>query len=268
MNKHIREFFYLHSDGGRQGGYHTVIALHEAPDADFERLAERLPKSCRGWLELAQLLNSDRTELVRDHWLGKFQQYPKLETFLLHFFQQVDEIGVWVTQKRFDDPFDCHLVYSMKGGDSYFRGSPGASEEQLLRLQSNFSEWVIPSDFASFLSIHNGFAKTTDCSGILGVDELIERYRRFQLFLSESEELPKAYGRSINPKTLIPFYQSFGMPYYQCFWAEWHPETEMGNVYYSGQTNSVYFPEGKCGKAEELAFDTFADWLIFYLEGI
>lgn len=268
MDRHIRDLFRQYSEDHPQGGYHRVIALHDAPDGDFEQISQLLPAGCRGWLELAQLPSADRIELVRDYWMGQFEQFPKLEAFLIDFFAKVEEIGIWVMQRRFDDPFCCQMVYTRQGGQSYFRGYPPATEEKQLSLQYYFSQSVLPADYLAFLRIHDGFAKTTDSSGLLSSSQMIERYEQFQSFLLSQEQLPEVEGKPIDPTGLIPFYESFGMPFYQCFWTAWHPEGEMGNVYYSGRDNTITAPQGLVNSPEEMAFATFADWLIFYLEAI
>ncbi len=45
---------------------------------------------------------------------------------------------------------------------------------------------------------------------------------------------------------------------------EWFPKSEAGNVYYSGIDNTIcnYHNLDNCN----LAFATFSDWLIFYLD--
>ena len=58
------------------------------------------------------------------------------------------------------------------------------------------------------------------------------------------------------------------MPFFQCFWLEWYPEDEMGNVYYSGVANTISDLAAKATSAENMAFPTFTDWLMFYLETI
>jgi hypothetical protein len=58
------------------------------------------------------------------------------------------------------------------------------------------------------------------------------------------------------------------MPFYQCFWAEWYPEQEMGNVYYSGESKTISDVFGSFSSSETMAFTTFTDWLMFYLERI
>ena len=66
-----------------------------------------------------------------------------------------------------------------------------------------------------------------------------ETYERFQGIVTHAENSVSCGDKLIDPKGLIPFYESFGLPFFQCFWTEWHPAEEMGNVYYSSATNSI-----------------------------
>jgi hypothetical protein len=84
----------------------------------------------------------------------------------------------------------------------------------------------------------------------------------------EEEVIKTSDGIEVDPKTLIPFYESFGMPFFQCFWTEWYPEEEMGNVYYSGVSKKILVAEDERPSEENMAFPTFLDWLMFYLERV
>jgi hypothetical protein len=75
-------------------------------------------------------------------------------------------------------------------------------------------------------------------------------------------------GAPVNPKSVIPFYESFGIPFYQCFWGEWYPQQEMGNVYFSHTTKTISDVGGTDSSAESMAFQTFVEWLMFYLERV
>ncbi len=86
--------------------------------------------------------------------------------------------------------------------------------------------------------------------------------------LEEQDSLTTTKGVAVNPHSLIPFYKSFGMPFFQCFWGEWHPESEMGNIYYSDLTRKICACTKKDECVETMAFETFTDWLMFYLEKI
>ena len=93
-----------------------------------------------------------------------------------------------------------------------------------------------------------------------------ESYVQFQSYFNKDEILYTSSNIPVNPKKLIPFYKSFGMPYYQCFWAEWYPEQEMGNVYFTLKTKTVSDIDIEELSYESLSFPTFCDWLTFYLE--
>lgn len=268
MDRHVRDFFCQFSDKTPQGQFHKVIALHDAPDSNFDVIARNLSSECHGWLELAQLPQIDRIELVKEFWLGKLKNYPRLVAFLITFFDTLEDIGIYVTQRRFDDPLECHMVYSLPNESGFYRGKPPATEDRIIEIQDFFSDWVLPSDYIAFLQVHDGFAKTTDCTGLTTTQKLIPSYQKFQDYLNQLDPLKTTKGKFVDARSLIPFYESFGMPFYQCFWGQWHPESEMGNVYYSGLTHQVNDPETDTGEEEQMAFPTFANWLIFYLEKI
>lgn len=268
MDRYVKNFFCQFSDKTPEGAFHKVIALHDAPDGDFGCLAKNLPRECHGWLELAQLSQADRIELTREFWLYKMREHPRLSLFLLNFFDAVEDIGIFVTQRHFDDPLECYMVYGLTGESGYFYGRLPASEKQLLAVQNYFSHWILPADYLAFLQIHDGFAKATDCTGVTPTGKLIEKYESFQMMLEQRESLLTSKGSVIDPKSLLPFYESFGMPFFQCFWAEWHPEGEVGNVYYSGISHTITEAQSETGEVDNMAFPTFADWLIFYLERV
>lgn len=268
MDSHIEEFFCQASDEVPHGNFHKVIALHKSPEIEWGDIRPIIPKLCKGWYELARLSKKDRIDFLFDYWVTKLPFSPHLPESLNNFFGMLDDIGVYVVQKKFDDPYEGYLVYSIKEGGGFFRGACGADEKEIMRLKQLFPDVIFPQDYLSFLQIHNGFSKTTD-TGILSTGDIQNCYQRFVSWLELEEPLITYDKEIINPKRLIPFYESFGMPVFQCFWLDWYPQDEMGNVYYSGFTNSI----SDCGKpeasAEEtLAFPTFLDWLEFYLERI
>lgn len=267
VDEHIREFFSQASDKAPQGNFHSVIALHDDPEITWKSLEKRLPNLCKGWFELSRLPSKDRIDFTRDYWLTTLPYKPKNHEALIVFFGQLDDIGIFIVQKKFDDPYECRFVYSLQNGKGFYHGGIGLKEREIESLQKIFPDVLIPEDFRLFLQIHNGFSKSTD-TGVLRVEEFEECYRRFQQLLEAGDPVLLEDGSSVDPKSLIPFYESFGMPVFQCFWKDWYPEQEMGNVYYSNFTRSI--SDGRTGKigAEKLAFPTFLDWLCFYLEGI
>jgi hypothetical protein len=266
MDHHIKEYYRQYSDETPGGNFHSVIALHEAPDTTWKSLHAQIPALCRGWCELAQLSPKDRIEFTRDFWLSKLPYRAGMDEFLDRFFLSLDDIGIFVTQKKFEDPYVAHMVYSVKDNGGFFRGNPPIQESQLRSFQKYFSESAFPLDYLAFLQVHDGFCKTTDCTGVIASGDVAEVYEKLQNFIQKQDPIVTDKGVEVNPKKLIPFYESFGMPFFQCFWAEWYPEQEMGNVYYSGVDKTIS-DVSRIG-SETMAFATFIDWLMFYLERI
>jgi SMI1 / KNR4 family (SUKH-1) len=263
LDRHIREYYSVFSDETPSGNFHQVIFLNDEPQLTWEQVAQTVPNICKGWFELSRLSPNDRLEFLRDYWMMRLPYHPNLKEFLDNFFNGLDDIGVFVVQKKIEDPFTAELVYSCKKGNGFFRGSIGATEVQINRTQKEFLSYFFPKDYLSFLQIHNGFSKTTDCTGIIPCQEVKETYLNFQEMIESLEPVETTEGNPVEPKALIPFYESFGMPFFQCFYGEWYPGEEMGNVYYSGLTNTISDTKENI---ENMAFSSFTDWLMFYLE--
>lgn len=257
----IRNYFaeFSRSSNGR---YHQVILLHESPDMSWASIKEKVPDLSKAWFELAQLSTQDRIEFTRDFWLSKFPYCPEWPTCLARFFNSLEDIGVVLSQKTEHDPFKAHLIYALKKKEGFFHGSPGASGKELASLQELFPRVILPADYLAFLEIHDGFCKSTD-TGVIGTQQIRDTLNRFRELFSEQNLPMTSKGEAIDPNRLIPFYKSFGMPFYQCFYQDWYPENEMGNVYFSASTYRISSKE-----AGEMSFDTFLDWLIFYLEKV
>jgi hypothetical protein len=266
MDKHIKQCFSHGNESGSHGNFHKVILLHEEPKLGWEEARKLVPRLCKGWYELAHLTPSDRIEFTRDFWLSKLPYHPKLSDFLVHFFASLDDILIILTQQKFDDPFEAQLIYSIKKDVGFFRGHLPASDDEIIQLKKDFIEYTLPADYVAFLQIHNGFSKTTDCTGLTKSTKMKENYQQFQATLAKENSITTNRGIVVNPDTLIPFYESFGMPFLQCFWGEWYPENEMGNVYYSGTTKTISDVEGGELFSESMSFTTFLDWLMFYME--
>lgn len=269
MNRHVHEFYRETSSEYSKGHFHKVVALHATPDLDWNEIRLLAPELSRGWYELSRLKQEDRIEFVRDFWVSKLPYHPKLQEFITQFFNSVEDIGVFVVQKKYDDPHQAHMVYSLKNDVGFYRGYPPATDSGITNLQNAFSDTIFPQDYVAFLQIHDGFCKTTDCTGITQSFLMKESYEKFQKMVEAFETpLLTTKNQTVNPKTLIPFYESFGMPFYQCFWSEWYPLEEMGNVYFSGSTKTISDVASKDPSAETMAFPTYSDWLMFYLESI
>lgn len=268
MDRHIAEFYRNRADGVPNGHFHQVIALHEAKGISWKEVETKLPHLCKGWYELSRLSLNDRVEFTKEYWISKLPFNPRLSQAFDVFFKRLDDICIYLVQKTFDSPFEAHMIYSIKENSGFFMGRCGATEEELLSFKKAFPDVVFPEDYLAFLQIHNGFSKTTD-TGLYRAEEMRTRFDQFQALVTVHEgvlttldELP------VEPQSLIPFYSSFGMPFFQCFWSEWYPEGEMGNVYYSEAANTISILASKATSVENMAFPTFVDWLLFYLETI
>lgn len=267
MDHHIKEYYCQFHDDSPRGNFHKVISLND-PHANWEMGVQLVPKLCKGWYELTRLSIQDRIEFMRDFWLTKLSYHSHLDEFLTRFFASLDDIVVYLIQKKFDDPYEAHLVYSLKDNNGFFRGSLPALDQEIVTMQKNFPGITFPKDYLAFLQIHNGFCKTTDCTGLYPSAVMKENYLAFQEILKKEDALTTTKGQIVDPAKLIPFYESFGMPYYQCFWAEWYPEQEMGNVYYSSTAHTISAVDGKEAASDSMAFTTFLDWLMFYMERV
>lgn len=265
MDDHIKEFYSQYSDESPKGNYYKAIALHETADIDWETISQKVPILPKGWYELAQLPAKDRIQFTYDYWLSKLPYHPSIDELLSNFFGALDNIGIFLIEKKYGDPFEVEMVYSLLNNRGFYRATTPATDDDIIRLQKLFQEYILPEDYLAFLQIHDGFCKTIDCTGITSSKNMKTSYNDFQDLLESQNPVTTKSGRLVDPHTLIPFYESFGMPYYQCFWAEWYPDQEMGNVYYSVADNTISDP---LKKPDAMAFPTFIDWLLFYLEQI
>ncbi|MBS0605687.1 MAG: SMI1/KNR4 family protein [Parachlamydiales bacterium] len=267
MNSHVRRFYrkFIDEDAPIRL-YHEVIALHEAPRFSWEEISSKVPSLPKGWHELAYLQKQDRIEFSRDFWLSTVPFEPRFHEFFNQFFSALDDVGVYVTQLRFDSPFESEIVYSLRDGSCFFHGSPPCSDEEIAKLKQDF-DGLIPEDFCAFLKIHDGFSKHTD-TGLVKTKFLKALYDQLIVELREDRQDIVCKGKIIDPKSLIPFYESFGQPSYQCFFTEWHPGKEVGNVYYSTLEKVISDHTDRNASMENLAFPSFLDWLVFYLESI
>jgi len=266
MDRHIGDYFSEFSEEGTGGNFHRVYALHENPQMKWEELSELAPSLPRAWYELSHLATRDRIDFVRDYFLQTIPYHLHAHTGLVSFFERLDDIGIFLTQQVTDQPFVARLVYSIHKDEGFFCGLPPATDEELAKLQECFADEMLPIDYLAFLRIHNGFCKQND-TGVMPVNKVKGLFDQLQSHLKEQAPLTASHGDLVDPTTLIPFYESYGLHCYQCFWAEWYPEQEMGNVYYSGIERSLSDPS-KGAPSETLAFPTFLDWLAFYLEEI
>ncbi len=265
MNEHVTR--YYQSNAGGEGDFIEATPLHEIPEREcgYEEALALSPNLPKGWFELAHLSPEDRVEFVRGHWNARLPFVPHIRKLITHFFSQIDDIGIFLVQRRSNHPHFAEMVYSLSGDRGFFHGSPGARGEAVEELEEAFPDATLPVDYLAFLQVHDGFCKGTD-TGLLPSRHIPLAYEELQELLEERPPLQLPKGEEIDPRRLIPFYQSFGLQCYQTFYADWYPEGEMGNLYYSGGENTLSDFQKRALWADNLAFPTFLDWLVFYLE--
>ncbi len=269
MNEHVRHYFTVASEAQEGGHYHQVIPLEVAGSETFESAQLKAPLLPKGWWELTRLPSEDRIEFVRGFWFATLPYMPGTSDIIGKFFGELDDIGVILTQQSAGSTFLAQMIYSMRNNSTFFRGLPPALKEERELLRRLFPTHPLPEDFIEFLKIHNGFSKVTD-TGLIPAAAIQPTFESFQERLSHKPPLTRGapYNEEINPSSLIPFYQSFGTDSYQCFFADWYPQEEMGNLYYSGQDHTLSNFSGRQSLPENLAFPSFLHWLAFYLDGI
>jgi hypothetical protein len=256
---HVKRYFQEGTD------FVKVTALCDQPSMEWEAVAELVPAMPRGWWELAQLTIADRIEFLREYWTMTLPFSPNVSKRVDHFFAHLESVEFFITQKTNGSPYVAEMVYSVKGDRSFFHGQPPASPEQIIAAGKWSESLQLPADYLAFLRIHDGFSKVTD-TGLIPVARLKEESAHLQALLAQSAPLVLPNGEEVNPAKLIPFYRSFGLDCYQCFFGDWYPEQEMGNLYYSGIDRSLSDFSHQSTWVEQQAFPTFLDWLVFYLE--
>lgn len=266
MDSHISDFYSLRK--GKSGRFLDVIALHDHREITLHEAKAKAPLLPKGWYELAHLTKADRIEFTGEFWLSKLPFHPKLKESIERFFSQLDDICIYLTQEKSGSDYEATMVYSLKNDSGFYRAAPGASSDQCDALKAEFLDFIFPADFLSFLQIHNGLHKTIDVTGLIPCQNIRKTYDQLQDVIRRQEPLKTRTGKIVDAHTFIPFYESFGLPAFQCFWGEWHHEMGMGNVYLSLNERILADPrKGEYG-ADSQAFPTFTEWLLFYLEPI
>lgn len=236
----------------------------------WEEIQQLVPTLPRGWYELSQFPQEDRIEFTRGFWLSKLpisgSRLEIEEQKIEEFFDSLESIEVFATQVKAPFPYETHMLYTLKNGLGYFQGGPPVPPHQFEAVKKQFAQFPLPNDYLAFLEIHDGFSKYTD-TGMIRAQELARTYRKLQEIL-DGEDLIRPDGEVIDSMKLIPFYESYGLHSYQCFYAEWFPENEMGNVFFSTFDYSVSNFLDKERLYANLAFPSFVSWLGFYLEDL
>ncbi len=258
MNTLVSQYF-------RQGPhFEKVIFLSDLTNMDWNQVIELVPELPRGWFELSRVSLENRIHFTYDFWLDRLPFNVKVSPALDDFFERLDDVGVVLGCGA--DGWSAELVYSLKDNSSFFRGCVPAFLPDLEEIKMSLG-FSLPRDYLSFTKIHNGFGRRSEM-GLLKLDELGEAKRRLTDLIVKSDRILKGGSISIDPGALCPFYEVYGMSSFQCFYADWYPASEMGNVYFSGIDYTVSDTSLEKNWGENLAFPTFLEWLIEYLEGM
>lgn len=259
MNAPIEDY-YKKSQDQKNHSFSDVIHVDDNMSLTWDELKKTAPLFPRGWFELVKLSKEDRSNFLRDFWLKQLPYTPLTDNFIFCFFDKVEDVTVFLTKQN-DSPYEVELVYSIYDDEGFFRGKPCSDNEIITNVNHVFGN-MLPADFLSFCKIHNGFAKNFD-TGILPIDKLQAYFDRLQSFILEQNKSISIKNKDVDPSSLIPFYQDFGLNSFQCFYLDWYPGNSLGNVYYSGSDNTIsnYL-------TDNIGFHSFIDWLMFYLEEV
>ncbi len=263
MNPSVYEYYHKEKENGES--FYDVIFFDSSSPLSWEEIQNITPDFPRGWFELCQLQLKDRIDFIQEYWKSVLPYVPHIDKFLSSFFSLVEDIAVFLTKREKEDLYEVELVYSMKS-DYFFRAKAPCNEEDISLLNNQFNN-ALPKDFLSFLRIHNGFAKKND-TGIIPIESIPAAYRHLVEEEAFSEKPITCKGKPIQPSSLIPFYQCYGRNVYQCFYIDWYPSSEMGNVNYSGSDHTISDYHYLNHLTEQMAFVSFIDWFMFYLEEI
>ncbi len=219
-----------------------IIKLGADNEKGWDTVSKLSPSLPKGWFELSKLEKSVRLEFIHDYWLNAFPPMPHFYAFLDRFFSKLKHLQLYLAQHQHSSEFKPYLVYVMD--HTFFLGSPPMKEVSIDALSKTL-DFPFPSDFLSFLRIHDGFRQREE-GGIFRTASLDEKKSSFLTDLAQ--------------KGLFPFYCKSESTHYQCFTKEWDTDGEVGNV--------LYRPTGcqKKTKSDTLAYCTFTDWLMVYLE--
>ena len=246
---------YLHGDGN----FEDALILSEHRDKSWSDAVSLAPDLLKGWFELSRLSQEDRIEFTRDFWLKSLPYRPSLHQAIYDFFDAIDDVGAVLTLDR---GWHSELIYSLQDNSCFFRGGPPAINGDLAKLEREIN-FACPPDWKAFMKIHNGFGKLRELR-LLPVQEIADAKRRLTEMMMKNTPM----GKPLDPAALVPFYEAFGLSSFQCFFSDWYPEGEMGNVYFSGIDYTISDTSRREAWGERGAFPSFSDWLISFLEGM
>lgn len=262
MNSLARQFF----SGSKENQFKEIRFLSDEPGSNWEEISKIAYDLPRGWYELSRISSQDRVDFTRDFWLDRIPYHPSAHPAFFEFFEQLDDIGVVLMRRAEGEPMDAELVYSLADNSSFFRGKPPCQDADIYELKSEL-DVNLPRDYLSFLKIHSGFGKLSEM-GVLEAQEIPDARRRVIDLLLKADKRVKSGENDVDPGALIPFYEALGLSSFQCFYTDWYPGSEMGNVHFSGLDYTISDVSHKKLWTENLAFPTFSEWLSDYLQGM
>ncbi len=252
-------FQYFHE----AGNFEEALILSEQPEKSWSDAVSLSPDLPRGWFELSRLAPDDRVSFTRDFWLKVLPYRPSFHKVLNDFFGSLDDVGAVLS---LNGGWTSQLVYSLRDNSCFFRGMPPATAQDFAELQTEVN-FVFPRDWMAFMNIHNGFGKLLEL-GVLALEDIGIAKRRVMEMILKAQRPIKARGVPVDAEALLPFFEAFGLNSFQCFFADWYPEGEMGNVYFSGIDYTISDTSYGQVWGENGAFSSFSEWLIFFLEGM
>lgn len=262
MNSLVRQFY----TENKELAFKEVLFLSEEGDANWEVIRKKAPDLPKGWFELSRVAIQDRVEFTRDYWLDRMPYHPAAHPAFFEFFDALDDVSVVLMSLDDDEPMNAELIYSLADNSCFFRGKPPCREVDLHELKNEI-DVSLPRDYLAFAKIHNGFGKLSEM-GLLEIEEIAHARRRVMDLLLQTEKRVKSGETDVDPGSLIPFYEALGLSSFQCFYTDWYPGSEMGNVYLSGIDYTLSDVSDKKAWVENLAFPTFSEWLAYYLQGM
>ncbi len=256
MNKYVRDYFKEERGDTDHGRFYKVITVNrDMPWAVVQQESKMTP---RGWFELVHIDIESRIEFVEQFWNLQLAEHPLVESF----FEKVEDIVLFLIQQKEGEPFNPHLVYSLKDDAGFYQGTPPFSDV-IIEEHSFFHGEPLPADYLAFQRIHGQFGKNGD-SGIYNIKQLLDGWKFLQEFLKKSDRILFYGGEPIDRKKLIPFYNSHERYSWQCFCADCLMEEEMGNTLIDHETISLLMHNNEGFKC--LVFPSFLNWFEFYLQ--
>lgn len=262
MNSLSRQFF----SSVKPNPFHSVRILSEEAISHWDEIRKVALHIPRGWFELSRVSPEDRVEFTRDFWLENLPYHPVAHPAFVEFFDQLDDVAVVLVQTTEEEPMNVELVYSLRDNSSFFRGKPPTNQEGIAELQEELN-CPLPQDYLAFLKIHNGFGKLSEM-GLLEIEDIPDVRRRLYDLVFKAAKAVQSGDHEVDPGALVPFYEALGLSSFQCFYSDWYPGSEMGNVYFSGIDYTISDVRQKRAWAENLAFPTFSEWFSNYLQGM